>query len=100
MSDMNYKQKWIALNALASASIKTNVNDDWYVDQPIEVGGDGMLTSVYGIGATPEQAIENHWLKLADNLPEGKYLVINNKKGRKHYRWKEFMWAEQLKGSE
>ena len=92
---MEWQDKAMALNVLAEISIKVRKQNDWYISQATEIGGDGFLTGSYGNGKTPEEAIENHWAKLVGKLPQTKYIVTrdhNNK--QKWWRWNCFMWKE------
>ena len=94
---MNWQEKADALDSLAEIDIKIRKVNDWYVSQRTEIGGDGMLLGSYGNGTTPEEAIENHWFQLVDDLPIDKYIVtaaMNNE--RKHWRWNGYMWREAL----
>ncbi len=69
--------------------------DDWYIGQQTEIGGDGMLIGKYGNGTTPEEAIENHWFKLVDDIEPAKYIVTCAMRDkRKHWRWNGYMWRE------
>jgi len=92
---MNWQQKADALNSLAEIDIKIRKEKDWDVGQRTELGGDGVLLGSYGNGTTPEEAIENHWFKLVDDIPPGKYIVtsaMNDK--RQHWLWNGYMWRE------
>jgi hypothetical protein len=91
---MDYEQKAAALDALADIKICFRKPGDWYVSQGVSIGGDGMLTTTYGNGDTPEGAILNHWDELVTYLPGDKYLVVDgNRPGERHFRWNGFMWA-------
>lgn len=95
---MKFKQKAEALNALSEISIRINHYGKWYVSQRTEIKDGGILKGEYGDGDTPEEAINNHWRVLVDNLANNCYLVINatDKKLRRAVRWNGFMWQEKV----
>lgn len=66
----------------------------WYVLQHVEIKDGPMLSGDYGNGWTPEAAIEDHWRRLVDELPPGKYLVLHagDPEKRRAVRWNGFMW--------
>lgn len=95
MIESSWQEKAEALNALAELDIKMRAAGDWYIHQDTEVGGDGMLTGTYGNGASPADAINDHWRVLVDELPLDKYIVVSAwSDGRKHFRWNGFMWRQ------
>ena len=92
---MNWQQKADALNSLAEIDIKMRKVNDWYISQQTEIGGDGILCGEYGNGITPEEAVENHWFLLVDNIPPGKYIVTSARgDDRKNWLWNGYMWRE------
>jgi hypothetical protein len=92
---MDWQQKAAALDAVADIRVCIRKPNDWYVDQRIDVGGDGMLRGIYGNGTTPIEAIEDHWQQLVVNLAPGRYLVIDAAgEKRRHVRWNGFMWVD------
>lgn len=92
---MEWQKKAAALNALKEISIKMRGVGDWYVQQNIEIGGNGLLRGAYGNGKTPAEAIENHWMILVEEVPIGFYLVINaTSDSRRHVRWNGYMWED------
>lgn len=92
---MTWEQKLAAINALADSSLKMRQPGDWYLSVPrCEVGGDGVLKSVYGDGRTPELAVEAAWLNMTQ-IPAELCLVLRaGGPDRKHVRWNGFMWKE------
>lgn len=62
----------------------------------VEVGGDGSLSSDYGVGTTADAAVENYFIKLM-NVTEPYYIVsrleervvngFSGKRVRIHSRW-------------
>ena len=93
---MNWQEKAEALNELSEIKISFRKQNDWYVSQSTEIGGNGMLLGSYGNGATPEEAVEDHWQQLVVDLPHNKFIVTNAyNKGRKERRWNGYMWREQ-----
>lgn len=97
---MDWQQKAEALAALADLSIKFRERewrvggpDPWYVSQNVEVKDGSILSSVCGNGHTPEEAIEDHWKQLVDDLTSRQYLIINvGTKDRRAVKWNGFMW--------
>jgi hypothetical protein len=72
-----------------------NINNLFFVSQNVEIKRKTTLCSEYGIGCTPEIAIDQHWAKLTE-LEANEYLVINamSLEKRRAYRWNGFMWKE------
>lgn len=93
---MNWEEKLQALQALGETRLAMRKPGNWYVDQRgVEVGGDGMLAVLYGDGATPIDAVNDHWEQYVNNLPVDKYIVIGAyTEKRRHVRWNGFMWEE------
>jgi hypothetical protein len=93
---MNWEEKFAALCALTETSLKMREPGDWYVSASSrDVGGDGFLTGVYGNGRTPQEAVEDDWMQLAESLPSDRYIVLGgHRKSRKCVRWTGFMWVE------
>jgi hypothetical protein len=91
---MTWEQKFEAIQTLSpSAKLAMRKPGDWFMHTGIERGGDGMLASVYDNGKTPEEAVENTFAALI-NIPSDRYLVVQDSRGRRHYRWSGFMWKE------
>lgn len=91
----SWQHKAAALNALSPIQIHIRNVCDWFVNQSVEIGGDGMLTGNYGNGDSPEDAVEDHWRKLVEDLPEDRYLVIRaSREDRRHVRWNGYMWQD------
>ena len=92
---MNWEQKLDALNSIAECQLLMRKPGDWYVLQRAEIGGDGCLSGRYGNGATPEEAVEAHWMRLVTELDPKLYIVTKSfTDQRKHWRWNGFMWRE------
>lgn len=102
---MDFDQKSAALRALAEFTINLrdpyyNVgrNDgrpSWYILQAIEIKDGSILRGEYGNGHSPEEAILDHWRVIVEELPAGRYIVINAAgPNRRAVRWNGFMWAE------
>lgn len=95
---MDWQTKAAALNALAAISIKFRKPGDWYVSQQVEIKDGPILRGDYGNGATPQEAIEDHWERLTE-LEPGQYLVgreflDGRTHRRKAVRWNGFMWED------
>jgi hypothetical protein len=74
--------------------VKFRKPGDWYVNQDVEVKDGGILIGTYGNGATPEEAIEDHWRVLTE-IPRGHYLVVRAFDNlRRAVRWNGFMWED------
>jgi hypothetical protein len=91
---MDWQQKAAALDALAEISIKCRGVGDWYVSQKVDVKDGALLVGRYGNGATPQEAIEDHWRQLVDEIePTPKYLIARTYSDeRMPRRWNGFMW--------
>jgi len=90
---MTWEQKLQALDALTGCALRMRKPGDWYVDQSVEIKRGSVLVGEYGGGATPEEAVNDHWAKLAES---GERLVTRAMcNDRKEARWNGFMW-EQL----
>jgi hypothetical protein len=97
---MDWQQKAEALAALGELSIKfrerewrIGASEPWYVQQRVEIKDGGTLCGAYGNGRTPQDAIEDHWRCLVEQLGD-RYLVVNaGGEDRRAVRWNGFMWA-------
>ena len=96
MGRMTWQEKAAALDALAEIQVMIRKPGDWYVSQRVEIKDDGVLISSYGNGVTPEEAIENHWRELVDEIADTpKYLVVRAfQDQRRAVRWNGFMWQD------
>lgn len=91
---MTWEQKLEALQDIAECSLVMRKPGDWYVSQSVEIGGNGMLSGVYGNGDSPEVAVFDHWYRLTENLKPYEYLVVNAYgDDRKQYRWTGYRWS-------
>lgn len=92
---MTWEQKLQALNAIADHHLIMRKPGDWYVSCGINIGGSGVLVGAYGSGETPEDAVEDHWRQLVDEIDaSGSYLLGGNPGHTKCVRWNGFMWAD------
>jgi hypothetical protein len=90
---MDWQQKFAAIQAFAGnydTSLMMRKPGDWYVSCGMSIGGDGPLTGSYGNGATPEDAVNEHW-EVYSNLPFNRYAVNRE---NKRARWNGFMWEQ------
>ena len=88
---MNYQEKLEALNSLVECSLKMRESGDWYVEQDVMIGdGSGTGVSVVGNGATPTDAVEDHWKQLTTGHTSSEYIIANGN----HWKWHKFMWRE------
>lgn len=96
MSDrMTWQEKFMAILVLGDASLRMRAPDDWCVDhRGVEIKKGSMLTSRYGNGPTPEDAVLDHWRVLTE-LGAGERIVLNAMMpDRREVLWNGFMWAE------
>lgn len=98
---MDWQQKAEALACLAELAVcfrekqwRIGGPEPWYIQQSIDIRDGGCLHGAYGNGYTPQEAIENHWRRLVDELPPDKYLVVRNGDKRRAVRWNGFMWQD------
>ncbi len=95
---MTWEQKLAAFQALGDTSLRMRVPGDWYVSaDSVNVKAkpdDCFVTGLYGNGATPEAAVEDHWRQLASELEPSAHLSIRS--GERRVRWNGFMWADVL----
>jgi len=102
MTELTWRQKWEALEALGNVSLERNVHGEFYLSiEGVELkehAGDGVLTGSTGEHSPHlEQAILNTWDRCVTNLPADGYLVVEkwiDGHVRKHYKWQGFMWQE------
>lgn len=90
---MDWEQKLQALNVVAECVLKMRKPGDWFVSQPIDVKQQSILVGMYGNGATPQAAVEDHWTQLT-TLPADEYIVsrYGDMGTRTAVRWNGFMW--------
>jgi hypothetical protein len=96
---MTTQQKALAINALTRFALHIRDDGSWYVSLPyVEIGGNGMLSSIPSNGATPEQAIEACWASLT-KLEDDRVIVTHamDTAARREVRWNGFMWREALR---
>jgi len=86
-----WEQKMRALKALGRVSIELSDPRGFCCSGNMEVGGDGFLESVAGLGMTPEAAVEEVWRKCVTELPTNMHLRTAD--GRR-VRWNGFMWVD------
>lgn len=88
---MTWEEKLAALQSLTETSLRMRKPGDWYVDAYglREIGGNGILDSAYGNGKTPQEAVENDWLKMT-SLASDLYIRVKGK----NYRWMGYMWRQ------
>lgn len=93
---MDWHQKAVALNNLAPLTLRLGTDNRWVAHSAgVEIGGDGLLSSVNGRAPTPEGAVEAYWIALVPSLPAGRYIVIGAISGqRRQLRWNGSMWAD------
>lgn len=93
---MNWEEKLETLQALfPDVHVAMRAPGFWCVAKTGEVGGDGFLSSDYGEGNTPAEAVENTWRVLVDQLPGGKWLTPDG--GLSCWRWNGYRWVDVTK---
>jgi hypothetical protein len=78
-------------------SVKMRKPGDWFVSQPgVSVKEGGCLAGSYGNGVTPQDAVQNHWKVLVEDIDQSeKYLVLLPLGGqRRAVKWAGFMWID------
>ncbi len=60
----------------------------------VEIGGDGVLTSLTQSASTPEEAATQWWEQHVTDLPEDRYLVLYYGGEQHHFLWAGKRWAE------
>lgn len=99
---MDWQQKAEALAGLTELAIHFREKqwliggpEPWYVQQKIDIREGGCLHGAYGNGYTPQEAIENHWKRLVDDLAADQYLIVRSSTDdRRAVRWNGFMWQD------
>ncbi len=92
---MDWQQKFAAIKAFAGdfeTCLMMRKPGDWYVSAGMAQGGDGVLLGTYGNGATPEEAVDDHWRIYTDDMPHDKYAVADRANPPRRGRWNGFMW--------
>lgn len=93
---MNWEQKLAALNAISECRLLMRKPGDWYVSQSVERKEGHMLASAYGNGATPQEAVENHWTEVAEASSYTNPIVLSAYgPDRREVFWNGFMWADK-----
>lgn len=95
---MTWEQKFIALKALSpEMHLTTTLDREWVcAGKGLEESSDHspVLAGVTGFGKTPEQAVENMWLRV-EQQPADSYFVLGAfRENRRHVKWNGFMWVE------
>lgn len=98
---MNWEQKLNAMIALcgwSAVSLKMREPGNWYVEViGRNIGGGGFLRGEYGEGRTPQEAVEDDWRRLVDELPEDRVIVVSRRsteETERRVRWNGYMWAD------
>lgn len=93
---MTWEQKLVAMKVLCGeVSLEMRKPGDWYVRVRCrEVKYGDVLESTGGNGATPEEAVNDDWRELVEELSADRFIVINAYGGseRRAVRWNGFMW--------
>jgi hypothetical protein len=95
---MTWEQKLAAIQALGEAHLCMRRPGDWYVSQSrteVKERGSSVLSSAFGNGATPEEAVLDHWRQLAEVGPTFIVVIDAYSERRRHVRWNGYMWADE-----
>lgn len=92
---VNINEAWEELESLSTdLSLRRDINGQWYVSQPVEQGGDGMLRGLAGRGRTQHKAVNAHVSKLRA-VKSPAYVAVNaGSKHRTHWRWNGKRWRQ------
>ena len=96
---MTYEQKIQACQAVGEFSLCMRRPGDWYVDHAVEMKDtpeSALLCVTYGNGATPEDAVEDHWKILTAPAP---MVIVLHADRRRLVHWNGFMWQDIAKPS-
>lgn len=98
---MDWQQKAEALAGLSELTIKFRERQwrignrhPWYVSQNIEIKESHTLLGAHGDGATPQEAIEDHWRQYVDDLKPEYSIRVQQSEFIRYVRWSGFMWVD------
>lgn len=95
---MTWEQMFAAIQAIGEASLRMRKPGDWFVEQRStekKERGSSVIGSAYGNGATPEDAVRDHWRVLTDLKPNEIIVIDSMRDTRRHVRWNGYMWADE-----
>jgi hypothetical protein len=91
---MDWEQKFEALNNLDPCSLKMREPGLWYVLQSVEIKSGHRLAGVGATGATPQDAVEEYWRAVTDDLKDNQCIVARSgRPTRMAVRWNGCMWS-------
>lgn len=93
---MTWEEKLHELRKLGDLSLKMRGPGDWYVEQVgVSISHhDGFLRSEHGNGATPKQAVEDHWRILTSvQAPSEIIRRANPQRYQRAFRWEGGRWV-------
>lgn len=91
---MDWEQKFEALNTLDPCSLKMRGPGLWYVLQSVEIKSGHRLAGVGATGATPQDAVEEYWRAVTDDLKDNQCIVARSgRPTRMAVRWNGCMWS-------
>ena len=91
---MDWEQKFEALNKLDPCALKMRGPGVWYILQSIEIKSGHRLGGVGATGATPQDAVEEYWRAVTDDLTDNQCIVARSgRRTRMAVRWNGFMWS-------
>jgi hypothetical protein len=92
---LTWEQKAAALDTLGNIEIKMRRPGDWFCAQSgVSVADGHFLYGGCGNGATPQEAIEDLWRYLVDDLLANRYVAIGGMDITRRVRWNGFMWQD------
>lgn len=91
---MKWETKLAVLKALSPHHLEMREPGDWYISSSVEIAGSGFLVGVLGNGRTPEDAVNDHWKQLVEDLPTDRYLRGGTPGHTVYARWNGYMWED------
>lgn len=96
---LTWELKLFALQMLCkNTHLEMSEPKNWYVSNTNRhIAKDGILYPEFGTGRSPEEAVENDWAKLVDNLPANASIRIydaNSGQPPRFVRWDGWGWID------
>ena len=91
LSTATWEDRLAAMQALTECSLRMRSPGNWYVETSVEIGDGAILSSAYGNGETPEQAVEQTW-KNVTTLRDDQYLAVRRHGERLNAMWDGDAW--------
>lgn len=91
LSTATWEQRLAALQALTECSLRMREPGNWYVETSLEIGDGSILSSAYGNGKTPQEAVEKTWTNVT-RLRDDQYLALRREGDRLNAVWDGDAW--------